>query len=177
MIRPMFLCKSETNDLRYCRSGRGPNTVKVSPSVPLHLDEQRGGLDLPDLVANSINYLILRRPVAATILADFDAGPHELLPVTLINAKGRVHSTDYVILNPLGKIDCLDVARSDMDDDEDDPAVALFGEFHLRAEAIPADRDIFRVKGIVVGYVFSERLVAFIRQRGYSNFVFEEIPP
>ncbi len=143
--------------------------------VALDLDETRGALDLPDLVGNTRNYLVLRRSCLEAIQREHLLGDHETLPALLMNKKKRVHSDDYLILNPLGKIDCLDTARSDMSDDGLEPAVEFLGKFFLSASRVPADRDIFRVRGVMVGYMFSERLVDFIRAQGYTNFVFEPV--
>lgn len=141
----------------------------------LNIDEATGGLDLPDAVPNTDNLLVLRRRCADPILERFELGEHEALPVVLINSKGRVHAKDYVVVNPFGHVDCLDMERSEMDGDEDDPTVRIFGKFWLEAARVPTDRDIFRVRGVGHGYMFSERLVAFIREQGFTNFVLHEV--
>lgn len=186
----LYHCTSDPSDSRYClvSSHGSPLSDPLAEGEPvqpvldelqtdvvrLTLDESDGGLDRPDLVGNDQNYLLLRRGCADAILAGFSAGPHELVPVTLINKKKRVHADDYAVLNPLGKVDCLDVARSEMDGDADNPAVRIFGKFALKAAALPADRDIFRVPGLM-GYMFSERLVEFIQRREFTNFVFSPV--
>lgn len=143
-------------------------------AMKLYLDEVEGGLDLGDLVPNTDNLLVLRKQCAKQILAVFELGDHEALPVVLINSKGRVHAKDYLVVNPFGMTDCLDMERSEMDGDEDDPCVRIFGQFWLDASRVPADRDIFRVRG-VGGYMFSERLVAFINEQGFTNFVLRRV--
>lgn len=144
-------------------------------AMRLNVDETEGGLDLPDVVPNVDNLLVLRKRCAKQILAAFELGDHEALPVVLINSKGRVHAKDYLAVNPFGMFDCLDMQRSDMDGDEVRPAVRIFGKFWLDASRVPNDRDIFRVKGLVSGYMLSERLVAFIREQGFTNFVLHEV--
>lgn len=143
-------------------------------AMTLHLDETEGGLDLGDAVPNTSNLLILRKRCAKEILGAFELGDHEALPVVLINSKGRVHAKDYMVVNPFGKVDCLDTERSEMDGDEDDPTVRIFGKFWLDPSRVPTDRDIFRVRG-VCGYLFSERVVIFIRERGFTNFIVHEV--
>lgn len=188
----IHLCAGAASNRRYCVVTRHPSPLSYPlahgadakpvmeefslDTVPLDLDETTGGLVLPDMVGNDQNYLILRRPCADALLESFSLGPHEVLPATLFNKKRRIHADDYVVLNPLGKIDCLDVECSDMDDDGDDePSVQLFGSFALDRARIPEDWDIFRVRGVLLGYMFSERIVDFIRQQGYTNFVFETV--
>lgn len=186
----LHLCKSLASDKRYCLVTRHGSpfsyplahgvevgsrmTEHGADAVTYELDESRGALDLPDMVGTNLNFLILRKACADAILAESELGSHEVIPAVLVNAKKRVHSSDYVVINPHGKIECLDTARSDMDDDDDDPSVAIFGKFWLKAALVPPKRDIFRVKGLI-GYVFSERLVELIRQQGFTNFVFEDI--
>ena len=144
-------------------------------AMRLNVDETEGGLDLPDVVPNVDNLLVLRKRCAKQILEDFELGDHEALPVVLINSKRRIHAKDYLVINPFGTFECLDTQRSEMDGDEERPAVRIFGRFWLDASRIPLDRDIFRVKGLVSGYMFSERLVAFIREQGFTNFVLHEV--
>lgn len=192
IIMKLQICTGDASDRRYClvtshpsrlsyplSHGRDARTVFDEldlAAVRLDLDEAGGGLALPDMVGNDLNYLILRRPCADVLRERFALGPHDALPASLFTRKERLHADDYVILNPLGKVDCLDIERSDMDDDDDDePTVQLFGTFMLDRRRIPADRDIFRVRGVPLGYMFSERLVDFIRAQGYTNFVFKPV--
>lgn len=139
--------------------------------LELHMDEDIGGLELPDYVGNTDNALVLRRTCADAIVSRFGLGDHEQLPAQLINEKGRVHADDYLVLNPLGQLECLDEQLSEMDGDDEDPTVKIMGKWCLRAKLVPGDRDLFRVKG-VIGYLFSERLVTFIRDQGFTNFRF-----
>ena len=46
---------------------------------------------------------------AAELICQIEVGELEVFPFTLINHKGRVHSRDYVFLNPLGTFDCLNM--------------------------------------------------------------------
>ncbi len=187
----IHMCKADASDKRYCFVTRhaSPYSYPLSYGVPvqpaldengdelitLDIDEIQGALELPDLVGNIQNYLLMRKACADKLLQEFEFGPHEVVPATLMNAKGRVHAADYVIINPHGKVECLDEQRSEMDGDDDDPAVRLFGKFWLKNSLLPADRDVFRVQGIVSGYMYSERLVAFIRKQGFTNFVFHDV--
>lgn len=144
--------------------------------MPLHLDEAAGGLALPDRVANVYDLLVLRSACAEAIVKVHDLGPHELIPAVLINAKGRVHAEDYVVLNPLGSFDCLDVARSQMGGTPDDPYVRLGGSFCFDRARIPRGRDLLRVDKIAAGYALSDRLHAFIDHHGFTNFDLREVP-
>lgn len=143
--------------------------------LEIEIDEGEGGLELPDLVGTPINCLILRNRVAEDIIEHFEMGQYETVQTSLINEKKRVHSTDYTVINPLGFVDVLDPTRSDLVDDLGLKVVQIFGKFAIKKSAIPADRDIFRVQGLPLGYMFSERLVDFIHQQGYTNFTFADV--
>src|SRR5262249_4830232 len=67
----------------------------------------------------------------------------------------------------------LDWERSDLNTNTENPLVRIFGKWSLKADRVPADRDLFRVKGLI-GYLFSERLVDFIRKQKFKNFEFED---
>lgn len=184
----LFLLEDIETDRRYCFANAtlpcGADISEGYPASPdierlaldvldLPMDEDEGGLELPDYVSNTDNMLILRRTCAEAIVTGFTVGEHEILAARLINEKQRVHSEDYVILNPLGKLECLDRERSDMDDSED-PWVNPWGKWYVRRALVPTDRDLFRVVG-VLGYFFSERLVSFIQAQGFTNFRFRPV--
>lgn len=141
----------------------------------LHIQETQGGLGLPDFVSNVHDLLVLRRACATAIFEIHDLGPHELIPAVLVDSKGRVHADDYVILNPLGKVDCLDVRRSQMSGTPGHPWVRMGGKFYFDPTRIPVGRDILRVEMLAAGYAFSDRLAAFIDERAFTNFVLMEV--
>ena len=184
----LFLLEDVETDARYCATDAtlacGADISEGLPATPdiqrlglgvleLPMDEDRGGLELPDYVSNSDNMLILRRACADAIVTHSSVGNHELLPAKLINQKGRLHSDDYAILNPLGKSDCVDRQNSDMDKTPD-AWVNPWGKWYLRRALVPTDRDLFRVVG-VVGYFFSETLVSFVQAQGFTNFRFKPV--
>lgn len=91
------------------------------------------------------------------------------------NEKKRIHTNDVLVVNPLNAVDCLDWDRSQLDGDVENPMVRIFGKWSIKAERIPPDLDLFRVKGLI-GYLFSERLVEFIRNQKFEGFAFDEAP-
>lgn len=139
-------------------------------TLDLALDTKAGGLDLGDYVSNLDGILPLRKQCATAIAHNFDMGAYELLPARLIKGKNQIYSDDYVVLNPLGEFDCLNQELSEMDGSTFDPTVQILGKWCLHASKIPA-QDLFRVR-CVEGYIFSERLVAFILSERYKNFQF-----
>lgn len=185
----IFLLEDTETDPRYCFVDPtlpcGADISEGFPAAPelerlgldvldLPMDEDEGGLEPADYVSNTDNMLILRRACADAIVAGSRVGEHEILPARLINAKQRVHADDYVILNPLGKFECVDRERSDMDQGVEDPWVNPWGKWYLRRTLVPTDRDLFRVVG-VLGYLFSERLVELIGAQGFTNLRFRPV--
>lgn len=140
-----------------------------------HLDEDQGGLEIGDYFTTTENHLPVSRRFADAVQGGFNLGPCEVIPARIINAKGRVHVPDIAVLSPIDTFDCLDQEHSDMDGDPDDPMVQVFGRWSLLGDRVPADRDLFRVTGLI-GYVFSQRLVNLIRDQGFKNFHFEDAP-
>lgn len=186
----LFLLEDVQTDPRYCFVASelpcGAELSDGEPAAPdierleldvleLQMDEDQGGLERPDYVSNTDNMLLLRSSFADAIVDGFEVGPHELWPARLINEKQRIHAEDYTVLNPLGRFDCLDRALSEIDESTEEPMVNPWGKWLLRGSLVPADRDLFRVAG-VLGYVFSERLVSFIRAGGMTNLAFVPIP-
>jgi hypothetical protein len=176
-------------DSRYCSArGRHPYDTQSQFGGPIlsemanrnrarlryDLDEEAGALEPGDFLTGSCNDLGVSRRFADALSA-FHVGPHELVPIEVYNAKGRVHIADAVLINPLEPVVCLDPDRSQMNGDQERPLVRIFGTWCLQERLIPPGRDLFRVKGLI-GYVFSERLVDFIKKEGFTNFVFEPAP-
>jgi hypothetical protein len=186
----VFNCGSEATDPKFCfvsshTSAYDGPMAEGTPLRPLlqefgdervsfEIDEDEGGLELPDLVGNQLNYLVMRTPVLAAIEKKFQLGPHDTAPAALLKKRKKVHSTDYTVVNPHGHVECLDASRSELEAGGE-PIVRIFGRYALKGSAIPKDRDIFRVKGLVSGYIFTGRLVEFIREQKYTNFGFTEI--
>lgn len=184
----IFMCSSKAADRKFCYVSRhiSPYDAPMSQGKPLlpllqefgaervdfEIDEDRGGLELPDLVGNRLNYLVMRNPVVEAIDAKFEFGPHEKAAVALLKKRKKVHSADYTVINPHGQVDVLDESQSEFDAGG---FVQIFGKYALSAAKIPKDRDVYRAKGLVSGYLFSERLVDFIRAQHYTNFEFTEV--
>lgn len=139
------------------------------------LDEDEGGLEQGDYFTTNDNHLPVSRRFADAIAGQFELGRYELIPARATNQKGRVHIPDLVIINPVEPVDCLDWEHSDLNQNKKYPMVRIFGKWRLRQDRVPIERDLFRVKGLI-GYLFSERLVDFIRKEQFKNFVFEDAP-
>jgi len=76
------------------------------------MSDEESGIVVPDVVGNNRGFLIVSARLAQAI--EPLALPVEVLPVSILNHKGRVASKDHFILNPLGSHDCLDLATSEI---------------------------------------------------------------
>lgn len=79
------------------------------------------------------------------VLARAGARSVELLPVRVINHKGRTASTDYVIASPQDICDCIDVDRSIVEWNDIDPdSIVGCESLVLKEDAVPPGHLIFR---------------------------------
>jgi hypothetical protein len=143
--------------------------------VTLQLGEDYPGLELTSYIGNTDSMLVVDRKTA-DIIQSHRVGEIELIPFKLLNHKGRVHSSDYVFVNPIGAVDCLNYEKSSITRDEDDGSLVRVDKVVLAANKLSGAPDLFRIKDAMTSYVFSEALVSDLRDKGCTNFVFEELP-
>ena len=118
--------------------------------------DDRFGRELGGLVGNTRSLLIVNRAIKETI-EQANANPVQILPVGIFNHKARLESSDYFIINPLGVLDCADLAESDIEFHEGE--VVKVKKLVLSADKLRDAPDIFRVKESPSTYVASEKLV------------------
>ena len=141
--------------------------------VTLQLGEDYPGLELTSYIGNTNSMLVVDKRTAAIVQAH-NVGEIEVIPFKLLNHKGRVHSTDYVFLNPIGWIDCLDKDRT-LFDRKDNGTIVRVNKPVLASAKLHGVPDLFRIQEMLSRYVFSEVLVADLREKGCTNFVFEKL--
>jgi hypothetical protein len=141
--------------------------------VGLRLAADARGLQLPSLIGNTIGMLPVDAKTAATIAAH-NVGRMEQLPFMLIDHKGRVYSRDYVILNPLERIDCLNLEASQV-------RRSYKGEIR-EVTRIVLDKtkegeliDLFRMGEEPSVYLFSEVLTSALEKAGSTNLRFRPV--
>jgi hypothetical protein len=142
--------------------------------MTLQLGADHPGLELTSYIGNTDSMLVVDRKTAA-IIQSHNVGEIELIPFKLLNHKGRVHSKDYVFMNPIGCVDCLNHERSVITRDEDDGSFVRVERVVLAAAKLTDVPDLFRIKEALDCYVFSEKLVNDLRNKGCTNCDFEEL--
>lgn len=100
----------------------------------------------------------------------------EILPVRVINHKGRDAGAPFWILSPLAVVDCIDLAASN----------ALFGALNpaqivgldrlvLDPARIPADLPLFRAKNLELRVLVRRDLADAIVAEGFTGLLFAEL--
>jgi hypothetical protein len=123
--------------------------------------------------------LILHRDAKEVIAADHarrgGRGSIEYLPFTLLDQKGRPHSSDYFFVNPIGAVDCVDHAKSDITYFEGDLTKVLRIQRLVLDPAKLADAPpVFRVPQALDRYFVLSELKEKLSQ-GFTNLIFNEI--
>lgn len=141
--------------------------------VGLKLGADYPGLKLPSFVGNTGRLMIVHRDIASAI-QDHDVGEIEVLPFTLYDHKQRVYSRDYVFLNPLGEVDCINYELSKIEYSKKGK-IQWIEKLVLDKKKAKGYCDLFRPKGKSNMYIFSEKLVDKLKYMHSSNFFFEKL--
>ena len=127
---------------------------KISKGVPIGKDfpvdaqmrmAKGEGMQLSGLIDNTVKFLILHASLVEKILHGHNPDHAiEVLQLVIINHKGRVASTDYRVVNPIGSVDCLDLDKSRIDRLPTGEIVKIEIPV-LNAARIDPSRNIFRL--------------------------------
>jgi hypothetical protein len=118
--------------------------------------------------------LIVVSPRVQEILAAEAVNRVELLPIRIINHKGRVAARDYAIVNPLDLVDCIDVQRSGLEWNSLRPTTACgCAALHLRPGAVPPEMKVFRLQSWV-NVVVVRKSLADKLQQGTTGLHFDD---
>jgi uncharacterized protein DUF1629 len=137
----------EPRALAKVRMDQGESLVKkIKPGTTFsfHPDYPNGRTVL-DAFANAFGGF----PVSPKVKEIFEAEPSiEFIPIKIADHRKKVVATDYVLANPLGLVDCIDMKKSEVVMDSLDPT-EIFGidKLVLMPGKIPKDRHVFRVVG------------------------------
>ncbi len=162
-------------DTRWHRLASGVAFGAAYPTdVQLRLGDDFPGLALPSFIGNTSGLLIVDAKASSLILAH-DVGRTECLAFALIDHRGQVHSRDYVFLNPLERIDCVNLEHSTVRRSRKG-AIREISKLVLAESRRSELIDLFRVGEEPGIYVFSERVVSALAQAGCTNFAFRDAP-
>lgn len=155
----------------------GISVKDVYPGDPLdatiQLADDKPGLELPSYISNISGYLLIHKDIYS-IIKNFNINNYEALSFTLLNHRNRVHSQDYIALNPLGVKDCLNYDLSEILY-FDDNSIRGIEKMVLDKSKVDDNLDLFRIKESPRTYVFSERVVEKLNDFSATNFMFHEM--
>jgi hypothetical protein len=129
---------------------------------------------LPDLVGSTVGYLIVSSRLRAVIEAHCAGVAIEYLPVILHSHKNKPMSADYCLINPLGQIDCLNHARSQIVYTEERQVVGV-DKFVLDPRQLKGAQALFCIKEDPRQYVINETLARAFVPHNFTNLLIKEI--
>lgn len=151
-----------------------PALSEYPDSVVAKMDPAKKGIFLSDFISNNELSLICSGRVKS-IIEKLCGDTCEYLPVSIENHKGRIASTDYFYINPLGHYDCLHQSQSKIV--REDGQVIRVDLFVLDKKKIEGLPPLFRVPENPSRYFTSQVLVDAL-QKGIpdlTNFNLEPI--
>jgi hypothetical protein len=152
-----------------------PSGADYPKGAKWRMSDEFGGIKLPSLVANTDSTLVVERKLKEIFEAT--GAPMECLPFALLNHKGQVASRDYFIINPLLKLDCLNLEKSEIEwmDDE----VVELRKPVLDPGKVKDAPDMFRIKEAREQIVISHQLADALKKVNPTNiylFSVEQAP-
>jgi hypothetical protein len=125
---------------------------------------------LQDFVANTIGLLIVS-PRARAVLEGEAVGGVEFLPVRIADHRGAIVGPEHAILNPVGSIDAVDMARTRCTlGAVDKSQIFDVDSLALDAAAIPADAKLFRLRNMLRTVVVREDVARALEAAALSGF-------
>jgi hypothetical protein len=143
--------------------------------VRLHMDPNfPKALQLPDCVKNLPGAIVVSKRLKEFIAA---AKPvHvEYLPVSIINHKGKLASSEYFIINPYKLQDCIDQKASTIDwNPIDTSLIAACTNLVLDEKKIEKNAKVFRLEHYPSKVLFARELADGIKQAKFTGLKFIE---
>jgi hypothetical protein len=173
-----FCAKIEGADGGELRISRGERASSHYPSDPhdvlVHLDVEHRGLKLPSRLGNTQQLLMLSSQALEALTAELDLGDFDVHPFLLINHKRRIHSRDYVFVNPLEQ---RPIAHATTPFEHFESTGRIFDceRWVLESSKLEGAPDLLRPAELPYEYFVSERFVDAVARLGLTNFDFIEV--
>jgi hypothetical protein len=141
--------------------------------VAFHMDPDfPNNLRLVDNLLNS-DRAIVASPALRDWLDKRQIPDVEYLPVSIIDHRGRVASADYVIVHPIGPVDCIDRDQSEFSESRITPGqISRFRKMVIDDRRVPADRQIFRLQGFWGATLVRANLVSDLSEGAFTGLSF-----
>ncbi|MDG9668056.1 hypothetical protein ONV78_09955 [Hahella sp. CR1] len=147
-----------------------PNGIE---KTVLRLEEEYPGLVLASYIGNADRMLAFRND-AAKVIIDINQNETEIIPFTLLDYKGKVRSEDYVFINPVGAVDCLNWKKSICTRDNEGN-IEIYEKLVFARESLEHTPHLFRIRFNSSLYLFSELLANTLLSKGHTNLIFNDI--
>jgi hypothetical protein len=159
------------------KTGFGHSTKKEWPADATMALRKGSGKKLSDLIGTVTNNLIVSKRLRSLIATHTDGIDVEYLPIRIHDHRKRLLSDEYVIVNPIGTVDCLDLKASDILWDEDDPKKALaVNKAVLSEKKVKRAPSLFRPKERPASYIISLAIARPIYDSGdYTNVFWKKL--
>jgi hypothetical protein len=137
--------------------------------------ESPDDLMLLDNVHNTDGILVAS-PRLRAFLGERNLADVEYLPISILDHKGRVAAPDYFVIHPVAPVDAIDADASlcKMSRIKKD-RIQSMKKLALRPDAIPADRKLFRLKGLWNVALVSRPVADAISAAGFSGIRWLEL--
>lgn len=148
---------------------------KYPENAKIYMSKESPGVKLSSLLGNVKNFLIVSRAFKE-VVEKLSREKVEYLPFTLCDHRKRVRSQDYFILNPLGSLDCLDLKKSNIKWDQDDPTkIIRIREHVLDRKKVKDALPLFRIAQDPTAYVVGVELAREIYDRDFTNVIWTKL--
>ncbi|MCB9881261.1 MAG: hypothetical protein H6834_05675 [Planctomycetes bacterium] len=148
--------------------------IEATPYYPkdakVRLRDENPGIKVCDVIGSLKNCFVGSSKVRTILQEHGGELPVEYLDFTLLNHKGRVHSTDHAFINPVGGLRCLQPVHSGVkrDDDGDVIDIDAFVLDGALAEELP---PFFRMEEDPTRIVLREDLCSRLQEAQVTNLV------
>jgi hypothetical protein len=133
-----------------------------------------GGQRLADLVNNVHQWLVASDKVLGILRQE--PIKLEILPISLLDKKGRPVPGRYSIANVLGTVDCLDLKKSEYTPSAmDEGLIMAFDRVVLDPKRIPRKPTLFRLKRMSDLLIVRSDLVARLEAAGVTGMSFLDL--
>jgi hypothetical protein len=101
--------------------------------------------------------------------------PVEFLPLSIVNHKKKVASSDYYILNPPFILDCIDLEASEVKWNLiDKTLISRCKRLVLREPSVPANAKVFRAKHLPTRILVRDHVVKKLNAAGLTGLHFSD---
>ena len=158
------------------RTKRGDRIGEDWPEDATIVLRETSGKGLSDHLS-TIQNTIFASPALAQVFRDLSPeGTVEFLPFRLLDHRERLITDEYVIINPIGTVDCLDMEASRLLRSKDDPSEVLaVNEAVLSKAKVASAPALFRIRESPAMCVFTYDAAMRIYDEDLSNVFWEDL--